>query len=115
MVSGSRDRALIRLHRSNMSGARDLMFRTAIDVRQRIHGLLPRALQRRNAERLAEAKLRLGLELLRLGRMKEGWTHYREGLREAGNKLRGILMLPLAVPGVMRLLAMGRVIYRTLR
>jgi glycosyltransferase involved in cell wall biosynthesis len=115
LASWANGRALVRLHRANMSSARELMFATAIRVRQKIHGELPAALQTLNAERLVEAKLRLGLELLRQGRLKDGWALYREGMQEARYRIRGVLLLPLAFPGVMRVLAVGRTIYRSLR
>lgn len=113
-VSAERDRALVRQHGGNMSAARQLMFTTAISVRERIHPLLPAQLRPRNAARLAQAKWRLGLDLMRIGKVKQGWRLYREGFRSAQRKWPALFLLPLAIPGVITVLRLGRRLFRDL-
>lgn len=111
-VSAERDRALVRQHGANMSAARQLMFTTAISVRERIHPLLPAQLRPRNAARLAQAKWRLGLDLVRVGKLEQGWKLYREGFRTAPRKWPALFLLPLAIPGVITLLRLSRRLFR---
>jgi glycosyltransferase involved in cell wall biosynthesis len=115
-VSKGRDRALVRQHDANMSAAkrflhrspREAMGRSAIEVRERVHPLLPADLRAENAMHLSEATWTLGLELVRAGRFKEGWTLYREGLRAAPRKSTVVFGLLLLFPGVPTALRLNR-------
>jgi glycosyltransferase involved in cell wall biosynthesis len=121
-VSTARDRALVRQHGSNMSAGgrflgrtpREAMGRTAIEVRERVHMLLPLDLRPENAVRLAEAKWTLGLELLRAGRFQDGWMLYGEGLRAAPRKFAAVLGLLLLFPGVPTAVRLNRWLQRAL-
>jgi glycosyltransferase involved in cell wall biosynthesis len=107
-VSGEGDRALVRSHDASMSRSRELMLRTALTVRQRIHGQLPEDLRDANQARIAETAWRLGLLLMRTGNLPEGWRFYRQGLRDARRKVPAIVRLPLIVPGVAQAVHFGR-------
>ncbi len=98
-VTKGGDSALVRQHGANMSGAKELMLKTAITVRERIHVHLSPQLAFENAERLSELKWRLGLELVSAGRKDEGWKLYKEGLRLARRKSAALLRLLLLLPG----------------
>ena len=99
-VCGDNDAALVREHGISMSRGRELMLRTAITVRERIQDRLPSELQQWNAHYVAEQKWRLGLELLRKRRAREGWQLYWSGIREAKSKFSALVRLPTAIPGV---------------
>lgn len=115
------DRALIRQHESNMSSrggilgrtSRETMGRTEIEVRERVHCLLPEPLQAYNAMRLAEAKWTFGVDLMRSGKMTEGWRCYREGWSAAPRKARAVLGLLLLLPGAPLAVRAHRRLWRT--
>ena len=112
-ASSERARALVRKHDANMSKAAELMWRTTITVRERIHPYLPAPLQRANERRLAEAKWRLGLWLMREGPLNQGWKLYWDGVQGADRKSDALIRLPLALPFVPNILALGRKLMRT--
>jgi glycosyltransferase involved in cell wall biosynthesis len=94
------DRALVRQHGSNMSRAKELMLRTAITVRERVHAELPNHLRAKNGERICDLKSALAIELVGAGKAREGWTLYGEALRSAHRKSKALLRPLLLVPGV---------------
>jgi glycosyltransferase involved in cell wall biosynthesis len=112
-VSLGKDRALVRQHGENMSASKDLMFRTAVSVRERMHPWLPAHLASENGQRLSELKWRFGLDLVRAGRLKEGWKLYREGLHSARRKCSVLLRLLLLVPGVPAAMRLNRRIFHS--
>jgi glycosyltransferase involved in cell wall biosynthesis len=106
------DRALVRVHESSMSAARAPMLRSAIELREHVHRLLPPELQVENRAGIAETKWRLGLALVREGNGTEGRPLYFEGLRESDRKSPALLRLPLLLPGVGAAVQFGRRLLR---
>jgi glycosyltransferase involved in cell wall biosynthesis len=98
-VSQGKDRALVREHRASMSRGKELMFRTAKIVRERVQPRLSDELKVENSEQIAELTWRLGLELVRKGERKDGWALFHEGLRASSRKMRALSRLFLFVPG----------------
>jgi hypothetical protein len=90
------------------------MWRTTITVRERIHPYLSAPLQRVNDRLLAEAKWRLGLWLMREGPRDEGWKLYWDGVQGADRKSDALIRLPLALPFVPSIVALGRKLKRTI-
>jgi glycosyltransferase involved in cell wall biosynthesis len=107
-VAAGNDRALVREHPTNTSGQSELMLRTAITVRERFDRHLPPAMKALNCGRLLDLKSRLGIELVRLGRTREGWALYKEALRTAPRRGRMLLRAILLVPGAAALLRLLR-------
>jgi hypothetical protein len=99
-VCAGNDRALVRRHDTNMSRSSELMSRTTISVRERIQSVLPAQLALENSLRLSEAKWKLGLDLVRGGRLRDGWNLYREGFQSSPQKWMAALGVLLLVPGV---------------
>jgi glycosyltransferase involved in cell wall biosynthesis len=112
-ISLGNDRALVRQHGESMSTSRDLMFRTHVSVREKMHSLLPAPLARENGQRLSELKWRFGLDLVRAGKVREGWKLYREGLQSAERKASVLLRLLLLVPGVAAAARLNRRIFHS--
>lgn len=108
VVSASGSRALVRQHAASMSAAREKMLKNAMLVRKRLAARLPQQLQALNAERLSEMQCAFGLELMRAGRLAEGWAFYREGLALARNKTVIALRLLYLLPGTWQLMRFAR-------
>jgi len=61
-----------------------------------------------NDELIAGLKCRLGVELIRTSRPREGWALYREGLRMAQKKGIALARLLLVLPGAGSAARLGR-------
>ena len=107
-VSEGQDRALVREHDGSPSRIREPMLRATVALRERIDGDLPGQLRSENAQRISEARAKLGIELVRQGRKGEGWEIYRKALLTASRKTKLLLQLLRLLPGATRAAALGR-------
>lgn len=107
-VSTGEDRALVREHDSSPSRAREPMLRATIYLRDRIDTSIPEELRLLNAQLLAEAKGRLGIELVRQGKAAEGWVLYRNAIRASSSKARLLAQTARLLPGADRIAALSR-------
>jgi glycosyltransferase involved in cell wall biosynthesis len=102
-------RALVRQHVVSMSASRERMLKTSILVRERLSPLLPAPLQLENARQLSDTKCILGRELVRFGRVAEGWPFLRDGFKLSSNKPRTLSWLLMSsLPGASRLARFAR-------
>jgi glycosyltransferase involved in cell wall biosynthesis len=98
--AGDNGLALVRQHGRNMSAARQMMFDTAVTIREMLQEALPPELRAMNVEGLATMTWRRGLELMRAGSFREGWRMYQSGFRLTRRKGAALLRLLLIIPGL---------------